>query len=239
MDAFIVRDVNAILALITDNATLVIPDQTGTIPYSGVFVGKQAVVDFLLLYASFVIPVETRREDTYSTKDNKKVIVTVFTDQINRLVPLPAPDPVATTEFSAPLDFIFTFDKRQCLIESLYVNYETGPLVLFYSQPLVTDESSEPMKKDTPSIPPCASPAKVVPVKVTPAPAAQKIPVYVTSKTSAQFMDDMKAKVAAAKAKIAQQPQLPVALAALKAQRAPQKVINIPAVVTKAQAKKN
>lgn len=73
-----------------------------------------------------------KRLETYVNCSGNKVVVQLFTRQVQRLLPTPCSDPVCLFEFETIMDFVFIMDD-ECRVKSLFVNFETGPLVLFYT----------------------------------------------------------------------------------------------------------
>lgn len=116
------------------------PDQTGKIPYSGVYLGLSGLDLFFSKYKTYVSHISSYRGETFGNSSARKFIIHLDLTQKNRKT---SDSKLSDKPFTIKYAFHFSFDFND-RITRIDVFYETGPLVLFYSKdPESSDDSIE------------------------------------------------------------------------------------------------
>ena len=126
IDAFLAGDNEALLALIDDETILDVVDQTGIIPYAGIYRGPAGVAEFLGTLASLTVSQQRSRGLTLSDECDDAVLVTILGTTTLRC----SPNSAVSQAFPNTLYVLFKF--RCCRLKHISITQDTGPQVLFF-----------------------------------------------------------------------------------------------------------
>jgi hypothetical protein len=147
-DLFFSADFDHLIEFLDFEIVFTLLDQTGKIPYAGIFLGKSRLLTFFQSYNRYVRHQSGFRGESYANHDRSRIIVTLDLIQSNSLIPLSknsSKDPLSKNteeEFALKLFFVYTFNQRN-IVNRIDISFETGPLSIFYSSPLSSKNPSK------------------------------------------------------------------------------------------------
>jgi hypothetical protein len=134
VDLFVTASYAALVEEFPPNATLVVQDQSGTIPFAGTYTGPAGVAQLLYNLASVSYPIPpvpdtSARGETYFTCDYRKVLVVVHFSALYNCL---GSSPPGTFPDAAPAYFINTFDDH-CNLLQVEIFFNEAILIEFFS----------------------------------------------------------------------------------------------------------
>jgi hypothetical protein len=145
-DLFFSTDFEHLIEFLDFEIVFTLLDQTGKIPYAGIFLGKSRLLNFFQSYNRYVRHQSGFRGESYTNADRSRIIVTLDLIQSNSCIPLSKNPSNMEEEFALKLFFVYTFNQRN-IVNRIDISFETGPLSIFYSSPLSKDPSKDPLSE--------------------------------------------------------------------------------------------